>query len=243
MKNLIHKHNYSTKLHKVVSGALLTITILLITLSLTSCVNVNHPIVDAPDSFSEQHPNIYKWTEKRFAGVPFLLALEGSSVRYNHEYILTNKHNSFIFALQGYREDVDIHYHPDCDLALVKDVISPSEAIPERGKVFLGERVVLAGYPIGSGYRASEGVFIGDVISADTPKCKMSASDAGMIGGMSGGGVWNTKGELVGVVVGHAIGNVKWERDGELITYKEPAMFISLLVVQDWIDSIVEEGE
>lgn len=210
---------------------------------LTSCVTINHPIIDAPPSFNERHPNIQKWTYKRFIGVPLFLSMEGSSVRYNHEYVLTNKHNSLIFMLQGYREGVDIHYHPDCDIALVRDVIPSSEPIPKLGKVYLDKDIVLSGYPVGVGYRASEGKFIGDVVSADSPNCQMSASDAGVMGGMSGGGVWNTKGELVGVVVGYVIGDVEWERKEKALIYREPSVFISLVVVQEWIDEIVEKGE
>lgn len=179
--------------------------------------------------------NIVTTNEKIFVGVPLLLGLEGSSVRLNDEWVLTAAHNSPILFLQGYREGEDVFYHPTCDVALVKE---KGKGRNEIGLVYQGEKVTHVGYPIAGILSHNEGEYLADIVSHGWEECQMSASSSDVSKGMSGGGVYNEKGELVGITHGIAYGVVKWENG---LSHNYPAVFTSIYVIQDWLYELTGE--
>ena len=80
----------------------------------------------------------------------------------------------------------------------------------------------------------NEGVVIGDVVSSSRPNCVASYTDGVIMSGMSGGGVYNDKGELVGVNVGFSL--VATKKDGEKTNM--PTIFQSLNAVKGWVKEI-----
>ncbi len=74
-------------------------------------------------------------------------------------------------------------------------------------------------------------MFIGDVCEAKG-ECLYSATGAPVKSGMSGGGVFNDQGELVGIIRGVMYGDVMW-KDGRVA--KDITIFTTLKFVEDWI--------
>tara|TARA_B100001105_G_scaffold186434_1_gene151050 strand:+ start:9164 stop:9796 length:633 start_codon:yes stop_codon:yes gene_type:complete len=173
--------------------------------------------------------------EKIFVGIPLLFGLEGSSVRLNGEWVLTAAHNSPILFLQGYRKDKDVFYHPTCDVALVRE---GGLGRSDLGLVYQKGKVTHVGYPIVGILSRNEGEYLADIVSHDWKDCQMSASSGDVSKGMSGGGVYNENGELVGITHGIAHGVVKWESG---LTYNYPAIFTSIYVIRDWLYELTGE--
>jgi hypothetical protein len=167
----------------------------------------------------------YPSVEKLFVGVPLLLGMEGSTVRLNDEWLLTVGHNAPILAMQLR----DVVYHPTCDVALIR---SQGISTTSTGLVYPGEKVTHVGYPSAQPLTANVGQYVGDVIQPDG--CQYSATTASVMGGMSGGGVFNSEGELVGVSVGYSKGQVVWDSGEKL---NDPTIFISLAGIEDWLSN------
>ena len=85
----------------------------------------------------------------------------------------------------------------------------------------------MLGYPLASPLVVNPGKWMFDITGADG--CKYSAMSGVMIGGMSGGGVYNSKGELVGINIG-----ISHLTDGRSVT-----TILALPSVQDWIDKTI----
>lgn len=196
---------------------------------LTACA-YNYP----PTSVENVPEKVLANTYKIFAGIPLLASLEGSSVRYSADWVLTSAHNELILQLTG----KEYYKHPICDIALYKDVIDNDTHTPRitTGLVYQGEMMYHTGYPIGLPMTVSGGIYIGDIIEKDG--CRYSVSSAGIIGGTSGGGVWNSNNELVGITRGYIKGTTKW---GDGREAKDHGVFVPLAGYQDWIDSIVDK--
>ncbi|EGA72145.1 hypothetical protein VISI1226_05054 [Vibrio sinaloensis DSM 21326] len=195
--------------------------LLLITLALTGCAN-GLPNVTADIEDDIEHDN-----EKIFVGIPFLLGLEGSVARLDDEWLVTAAHNKPILELTG----KDVFYHPTCDIALIKN---HGHTEHDVGLVFPGQIVTHIGYPLGLPISSSEGEYVGDVKVYGWDKCQMSGTTGVIMVGMSGGGVYNQAGELIGVNHGFVSGNVKWPKRA----IDSPAVFVSLYAVRDWLSSI-----
>lgn len=173
--------------------------------------------------------------EKIFIGIPSLFALEGTMVRLNEEWLLTPKHNKLLLQLQGYRDGVDVFYHPTCDIALVKE---EGVGRSEVGLLYEGQTVYQAGYAIYQGFTVEKGVYLGDIIANGWEKCFMAASTAENSMGLSGGAVYNKDGVLVGVTHGTASGIIKWD-NGNAANY--PSVFTPLYSVKDWLHELTGE--
>jgi hypothetical protein len=196
---------------------------LLFVLILSGCAN-GIPTM----SYSSTTPEALENTEKLFVGVPVLLSMEGSSARLNEDWIVTVKHNSLIMGLQG----VESYEHPTCDIALIK---SKGDNVVPTGKLYSNDKVVHVGYPVGMPLSVNEGVYLGDTSVRGWGECSYSATTGVVMSGMSGGGVYNAAGELVGVNHGFATGELVWP-DGR--TADSPAVFLSLFAVEDWIEEV-----
>lgn len=163
--------------------------------------------------------------EKVFTGVPVLLSMEGSVARLDDEWMVTAAHNKPIFQLTGRTEVI---YHPSCDIAVYRDNgVSETKV----GTALIGEEVDHIGYPVGMPQATTTGVVIGDV-NVPNYDCVFTATDAAMMSGMSGGGVYNKAGELVGINQGIMFSELEW-LDGR--TADNTAIFVSLLTVRDWL--------
>lgn len=196
---------------------------LLFVLILSGCAN-GIPTMN----YSSTTPEALENTEKLFVGIPFLLGMEGSTARLNEDWVITVKHNSAIMDVQG----LESYEHPTCDVALIK---SKGTNFVPVGKVYTNEDLVHVGYPLGLPLAVNEGTYVGDVNIEGWGDCMYSATTAVVMGGMSGGGVYNSNGELVGVNHGFVPGEVLWP-DGRKID--SPAVFLSLLAVEDWIEDV-----
>ncbi len=183
---------------------------------------VPNPFPDIPDPVS-------KGVEKTFVGVPLLLALEGSRTILDDEWVLTSAHNELILDAVGN----EYYIHPTCDIALVRR----NNPMPdyELGIVNLKEPLTHVGYPINMPLSASDGIFHRDLIAGDYPECQVSMSSASLVSGMSGGGVFNDRWELVGINQGvYMFTDITFEDE----VYKSPSVFVSLLAVIDWIEAV-----
>ena len=165
-------------------------------------------------------------TEKIFIGIPTLLAMEGSSARYNEDWIVTAGHNYLI--------NRDMIKHPFCDIALIK---SKGSNTVNRGLLYKNEKAFLVGYPgaLPLPIAVNEGPYVLDFTGLDG--CLYTAIDATIIGGMSGGGAYNQKGELIGINVGYSdfVRN-----DGK--TFKHISFIMAFPSVQKWIDSVIAKN-
>ncbi|NRF81908.1 trypsin-like peptidase domain-containing protein [Vibrio coralliilyticus] len=194
----------------------------LLVATMTGCAN------GIPDIKSEIEDEIEASNEKIFVGLPVFASLEGTTVRLDESWLLTAKHNRAILTLQG----AEVHYHPYCDIALVRNHGLPQTKV---GLVYSGDDVSHIGYPIGLPISSSKGLYIGDIFVDGWDKCQKSASTGVVMAGMSGGGVYNKDGELVGINHGYTNGIITWSNNH---VEERPAIFVSLYTVKDWLQSI-----
>ncbi len=194
---------------------------LLMLVFLSACVSNGKPTFT--DNNTPEH--IITSTHKMFVGVPVLLSFEGSYVEIGGGWAITAAHNKPILSLtRG-----DVIYHPTCDIALFK--VKSGNRVKLGKVVSHKENIYAAGYPIGLPLVYNQGVWIGDVVSKDRSECLQSLGTFNTTGGMYGGGIWNSKGELIGVVVG--VLDKATFQDGSV--YKKVSIWQSVNGVQDWI--------
>ncbi|AZU97886.1 hypothetical protein [Vibrio phage LP.1] len=189
-----------------------------IAVTVTGCAN--RPIETVSD-----HPVNADLVEKVFIGVPVMLSAEGSTVRLNEEWVLTVAHNWPILVGR------DVYYHPECDFALVRD---SGEGKATTDYAYFGETVYMTGYPLAMPFTVTKGDVIHDFVY-EADKCLYTAIDSTMIKGMSGGGVFDSDGNLVGVNVGWADGLITWP-DGR--SYHNPALMMTIAAMEEWIEEI-----
>ena len=167
--------------------------------------------------------DIEKYTDKKFLGFPALLALEGSSVKLDNQWRATVAHNKWLLIGQ------EVYYHPRCDFALIK--VEDTGEEPDIGLIYDNESVFHTGYPAFGFYSSHEGKYLTDVKDL-SDGCTYSTTDATLISGMSGGGVFNEKGAVSGVNVGIMFG-VDWQENE--IDVSNPAVFMPFVAVRDFI--------
>lgn len=169
--------------------------------------------------------NAIEETTKMFVGVPTLLALEGSSAKYNNEWRITAAHNKAILIAQN----KEFYIHPTCDVALYRE---RSKGVVIHGLVYPDEAIYHVGYPIGLPIASHIGRYLEEVLNTDDG-CIYSASTSVVISGMSGGGVYNRKGELVGINIGIA--------KNSTIDLTDKTLFLPLKRVEGWITETINK--
>lgn len=165
-------------------------------------------------------------TKKNFIGIPPFLSFDGSSVKLDNEWRATVAHNKIILLGK------EVYYHPRCDFALYREKSNDYE--PNVGIALEKETLFLTGYPLFATYSSHKGKYIGEVHNPQD-KCIYSGTDGTLIGGMSGGGVVDVNNNVVGVNVGIMYKNIEFSVQDELA----PAIFISFLSVQDFIEAVI----
>ncbi|MGR5347234.1 hypothetical protein [Vibrio mediterranei] len=199
----------------------LIMTLLMMT-TLAGCI-ANRPI----SPFTSTDPYHASRTFKTYLGIPFLLAIEGSYVRLDADWVITVKHNAPIFF---YRET---YKHPTCDLMLVK---LPTDKAVEPiviGKLFEQQEVELTGYPLGYPLTTTRGVYQLDAVFSNQPDCAASVGSFPFMSGMSGGGVWRGS-TLVGVGQGFYFSELETDKHYS----KFPGVIAPLYFENGWIEQI-----
>lgn len=188
---------------------------------LAACSN-GRPTYDTSSLNNQQVEN----TVKIFAGVPILLGMEGSAARLNEEWMVTAAHNMPILVATG---KWDVRVHPTCDIAVYRS--KGSNTVP-LGTAFIGDTVTAVGYPMGMPLAVNQGTIVGNVNMSDYPECVSVATTAVIAQGMSGGGVYNDKGELIGVVHGYATSTMHWNNGASL---ENGGVYVHLTTVKEWL--------
>ena len=193
--------------------------IISLTLLITGCVANGYPSY----KYDLVSDNVIENTEKIFIGLPVFLSIEGSSARYNEDWIITAGHN--------YHINRNMIKHPKCDIALIKD---RGENIIKKGFLYHTEKTFLLGYPMASPLAVHNGKHLIDFKGSDG--CIYSAVTGSIIGGMSGGGVYNNKEELVGINIGYT--------DVILpsgLTMKNTTTIITFPAIKNWLLAVTGE--
>lgn len=187
---------------------------ILVVLLICSCSTINTPMS--------------RNTEVKFVGIPVLLCASGSAVRLDDDWMLTVAHNATILRLQG----IEAFYHSKYDIALYRESGESEVAI---GVVNESEVVVHHGYPYSIYLATKEGVYGGNVVMSNQGAVILGASSASIHNGMSGGGVYNSKGELVGINQGVLNDTLEWSNGNKIV---KPTVFVPLIEVSDWLTEV-----
>lgn len=166
-------------------------------------------------------------TRKTFVGIPMLASLDGSYAVLSKDWAVTAAHNAPILDIVF----DEVHYHEYCDIALVKIDDGFDVAI---GRAKYGDTLYHVGYPVYMPLAKTKGTLIDDVVSSSRPNCVASYTDGTIMTGMSGGGVYNEAGELVGVNVGFSAKATAKNGSSTLM----PTLFQSLNGVKGWIKQV-----
>ncbi|MEH0791614.1 serine protease [Vibrio parahaemolyticus] len=173
--------------------------------------------------------------DSQVMGIPFLFGGTGSSVPITENLSITAKH------IASYDFSSVVAHHPSCDISIIKSdnkgksihpigTVSPNSELKTFGRDLWNPLKTLYG----------EGKFLQDLFLIDdqwnSKDCTLSVIDAPIQVGMSGGGVYNNKEELVGVIV--AMGGLDFklvETDQKL---GRVSLMVSTLFIKDWINEV-----
>jgi hypothetical protein len=194
-----------------------------VTMNLTGCFLVNGKLETVPE---KNKPAITYLP----IGIPFLLGGHGSSVPLTENLSLTAKH------IATYTYNSVVAYHPDCDIAIIEQKNNKDELVA-LGDVYPEQGVSTYGRGLTGNLLEGKGKYYLDVnfIDSDLFKnCPASVMDAPIQSGMSGGGVFNDSGELVGIISGMSGADFKL-LDGKELNLERVSVFVSTHFVKKWI--------
>lgn len=129
----------------------------------------------------------------------------GSGVVLTPNHVVTNKHVvEHAFSLRVIHRSRVLpatlsHVHPDLDLCQlnVESLRAPTASLRDAGDLAVGERVFAIGAPLGFDLTISDGLVSGlRVLNG----ANMIQTTAPVSGGSSGGGLFDARGKLVGIV-------------------------------------------
>lgn len=173
--------------------------------------------------------------DSQVMGIPFLFGGTGSSVPITENLSITAKH------IASYDFSSVVAHHPSCDISIIKSdnkgksihpigTVSPNSELKTFGRDLWNPLKTLYG----------EGKYLQDLFLIDnqwnSTDCTLSVIDAPIQVGMSGGGVYNNREELVGVIV--AMGGLDFklvETDQKL---GRVSLMVSTLFIKDWINEV-----
>ena len=127
-------------------------------------------------------------------------------------------------------------------LRVLEDVVLPAVKMGNSQDVRVGDWAIVIGNPLGKQF--ADTVTVG-VVSAlgreleDSPIVKMLQTDAAINSGNSGGGMFNTRGELIGIP------SLKFSSSGKrnIAAIEGIAMAIPMDVVQPVVNSLIQHGK
>lgn len=192
---------------------------------LCGCVNGIPTISTTTNAITEN-------TEMVMFGVPILAGISASAARLDENWMVTAAHADTIIKLTG----KEVFYHPTCDIALYRS--KGTNTVP-LGTLKLNDTVTHLGYYAGLLLVANEGKFVSTITKVESPNCKadvVTTASAG--GGMSGGGVYNSKGELVGITDAMYHETMVIQGNPEMKEVVAPTSFISLSDVAPWLTEV-----
>ncbi len=196
---------------------------LILAMSLTGCFLVNGELTAVPE---KNKPSI-KYLP---IGIPFLLGGHGSSVPLTENLSLTAKH------IATYTYNSVVAYHPDCDIAIIEQDNSKEDLVA-LGNIYPEKAVSTYGRGLTGNLLEGVGKYYLDVNFIDSDlfeNCPASVMDAPIQSGMSGGGVFNDSGELVGIISGMSGAKFKL-LNGQELNLERVSVFVSTNFVKDWI--------
>lgn len=201
--------------------------VLLVTFILAGCTGSNGQL-----RVVEEHPDL----DYELTGVPLLFFGFGTSTPITPELSLTAAH----VAKLNY--DKVVAYHPQCDIALVESRNTLSHQ-PKFGLVYPRQSVETYGMSPGGNVLKGEGFYRRDLTLVDSryfDNCPASVMDAPVQDGMSGGGVFNQDGALVGIIAARANPSNIQLVNGEPHGLDRISIFVALNFVRGWLDSEIE---
>ena len=167
-------------------------------------------------------------------GIPTILGLGtlGTSIPLTPEYSLTAAHVAKT-AVQRVKS-----YHPYCDLAIIYHK-NDAKTLAQFRSSDIGDPVKMYGYSFISALPVeSSGVNLARTTIRNgwnKSPCMAMASNAGVVQGMSGGGVYNSDETLGGVIVGYS-GAIKNGRNGKVIL-KDVSLYIPYGQFKNWLQA------
>ena len=198
----------------------------------SGCASSNGPLATLESNDSSLPAIDYE-----MVGIPLLYQGFGSSVPITKDLSLTAAHVAKI------NWDSVVAYHPECDIAIIKSDNSKVANFPDLGLVYVNEKVITYGKDGFGNILKGQGVYHIDLNFTNNSyfkKCNASITDAPIREGMSGGGAFNERGELIGIISSMAsIRNTRLA-NGEKLPYDRLSLFVSLNFVKDWLNSEVD---
>lgn len=167
-------------------------------------------------------------------GIPTILGLGtlGTSIPLTPEYSLTAAHVAKT-AVQRVKS-----YHPYCDLAIIYHK-NDAKTLAQFRSSDIGDPVKMYGYSFISALPVeSSGVNLARTAIRNgwnKSPCIAMASNAGVVQGMSGGGVYNSDETLGGVIVGYSDA-IKNGRNGKVIL-KDVSLYIPYGQFKNWLQA------
>ncbi|MFV9669482.1 serine protease [uncultured Pantoea sp.] len=172
-------------------------------------------------------------------GIPTILGLGtlGTSIPLTPEYSLTAAHVAKT-AVQRVKS-----YHPYCDLAIIYHK-NDAGTLAKFRSGDIGDPVKMYGYSFISAMPVeSKGVNLARTAIRNNwnkSPCLAMASNAGVVQGMSGGGVYNSDDTLSGVIVGYSDA-IKNGRNGKVIL-KDVSLYIPYGQFKNWLQSNLQQA-
>nr|BCN22397.1 hypothetical protein [Vibrio mimicus] len=203
---------------------------LMAALALSGCVSSNGPLQIVTH---DKAPAI----NFEMTGIPLIYFGYGSSVPITENLSLTAAH----VAKLNY--DRVIAYHPTCDIALVESD-NRGQNFPNMGLVYQDQAVITYGVNgsgdilTGRGHYRMDLNFVNYRYFKD---CPASIMDAPVQAGMSGGGTFNSRGDLVGIIAAMADKDNTRLLSGESLPYDRLSLFVSINYVRGWLDNAVKQ--
>lgn len=137
----------------------------------------------------------------------------------------------------GYDELTDLAV-----LRVTEDVTLPAVTMGDPAQVRAGDWAIVIGNPLGKQFADTVTVGVVSALNRElegSPIVKMLQTDAAINSGNSGGGMFNTKGELIGIP------SLKFSSSGsrDMASIEGIAMAIPMDVVQPIVNSIIQYGK
>lgn len=211
----------------------------IIALTLTGCSKGN------PLSYSSK---AFERSDLTFVGIPtvFGVGITGTTFPITPNYSLTAKH------VAKYSFNSVLAYHPDCDIAIIKHNNS-NKIMPNLNQSYFEENIENYGYsfvfamPVSSSGTIKYKIYIEN--SYNTESCPVLFSDAGVRAGMSGGPVYNSKDEVIGVNIAHTNGIYKLgDPDKKKIKLsngkdEDGLLFVDIGEIRNWLETEINKTE